>query len=331
MPQCHLPTCAYGNIGPSPAVGYGGTIYVGAGDGKLYAINPNGSVKWSVMVGTTPAESAVNPAVYVSPWDIDGRPQTIYIGTSDYRLCKVVDLPGVPPTSPTWCYTNPYSEPVCTTPAIADLNADGQLEIIFTSTSSLAGHVYAITDMGASSTVLWTTTIGPTGSSPAIGFRPVAPPYQYKVFVGSIFEGPNWGIIYTLAGWNGTILDQFTAGGFMVSSPAVAQRMDAPIGAPWVFATSNDALGNGKLYAFGPPSKFIAHFMTPEGEPYPFDVIISDGEWVQKFDSVTYIETEVPNTATYTCVYHRGGHAEMEQFELALQPGERREFEFLRY
>ena len=52
---------------------------------------------------------------------------------------------------------------------------------------------------------------------------------------------------------------------------------------------------------------FIAHFMTPEGEPYPFDVIISDGEWVQEFDSVTYIETQVPPTATYTMEYERAG------------------------
>jgi len=47
------------------------------------------------------------------------------------------------------------------------------------------------------------------------------------------------------------------------------------------------------------PPTFIAHFMTPEGEPYPFDVTISDGEWIQVFDSVTYIETAVPCSASY--------------------------------
>jgi len=43
--------------------------------------------------------------------------------------------------------------------------------------------------------------------------------------------------------------------------------------------------------------------MAPEGEPYPFDIMISDGEWVQVFDTVTYIATAVPETATYTFTY----------------------------
>lgn len=76
---------------------------------------------------------------------------------------------------------------------------------------------------------------------------------------------------------------------------------------------------------------FIGHFMTPEGDPWPFDVTISDGEWVQEFDSVTYIETEVPLNATYTFsyVYYYGSydHAEMGHVELTFAPGDVREFE----
>ena len=35
----------------SHAIGPDGTIYVGSWDGKLYAINPNGSLKWSFQTG----------------------------------------------------------------------------------------------------------------------------------------------------------------------------------------------------------------------------------------------------------------------------------------
>lgn len=75
-------------------------------------------------------------------------------------------------------------------------------------------------------------------------------------------------------------------------------------------------------------STFIAHFMTPEGEPYPFDVIISDGTWRKEWNDVTYIETEVPETATYTMVYNWKGRLEMYEFVMALSLGECREIEF---
>ncbi len=85
-----------------------------------------------------------------------------------------------------------------------------------------------------------------------------------------------------------------------------------------------DSLGKCKDHA-----TFIGHFMTPEGEPYPFDMTISDGEWVQKFDSVTYIETEVPDTATYTYTYRLADAVVRNQLVLCLAEGEVKEIEFL--
>jgi hypothetical protein len=76
-----------------------------------------------------------------------------------------------------------------------------------------------------------------------------------------------------------------------------------------------------------PMATFVAHFMTPEGEPYPFDVTISNGTWRKEFNDVTYIETEVPIDATFTYVHDWDGHRLMNQFKLSLLPGERREFE----
>ena len=72
---------------------------------------------------------------------------------------------------------------------------------------------------------------------------------------------------------------------------------------------------------------FKAHFMTPEGDPWPFDVIISDGNWVQRFDSVTYIETTVPDTFTFTYVWNWPPYHTMNQVPLTFAPGEVREFE----
>ena len=43
-----------GSIHSSPAIGTDGTIYVGGGydsDGKVYALNPDGSLKWSYQTG----------------------------------------------------------------------------------------------------------------------------------------------------------------------------------------------------------------------------------------------------------------------------------------
>ncbi|HEY2386790.1 MAG TPA: PQQ-binding-like beta-propeller repeat protein [Candidatus Binatia bacterium] len=62
-----------GAVRSSPAIADDGTIYVGSDDGHLYAINPTGSLKWKLAVGTGPVSSS--PAVAA-----DG---TIYVGASD--------------------------------------------------------------------------------------------------------------------------------------------------------------------------------------------------------------------------------------------------------
>ena len=95
----------------------------------------------------------------------------------------------------------------------------------------------------------------------------------------------------------------------------------------WFDAT--EAADNGivliKAYE---PATFIAHFMTPEGEPYPFDVIISDGTWRKEWKDVTYIETEVPETATYTVIYEQEGRKSITRREFSFSPMETRVFEF---
>jgi len=65
-------------IWSSPAVGADGTIYVGSHDGSLYAVNPDGSVKWTFKTGGAVESS---PAV--------GADGTIYVGSDDGYLYAI--------------------------------------------------------------------------------------------------------------------------------------------------------------------------------------------------------------------------------------------------
>ncbi|MBI4008182.1 MAG: PQQ-like beta-propeller repeat protein, partial [Planctomycetes bacterium] len=65
-------------IWSSPALGVDGTIYIGAHDGKLYAISSDGSLKWSYQTGKKIISS---PSI-----SADG---TIYIGSYDYYFYAI--------------------------------------------------------------------------------------------------------------------------------------------------------------------------------------------------------------------------------------------------
>ena len=62
----------------SPAIGSDGTLYVGSMDGRLYAVNPDGTQKWVFTTGDI---------IYSSPAiSSDG---TIYVGSDDNKLYAV--------------------------------------------------------------------------------------------------------------------------------------------------------------------------------------------------------------------------------------------------
>jgi len=67
-----------GDILSSPAIGKDGTIYVGSYDNYLYAINPDGSLKWKFETGN---------GVYSSP--AIGKDGTIYVGSYDNYLYAI--------------------------------------------------------------------------------------------------------------------------------------------------------------------------------------------------------------------------------------------------
>ena len=66
------------DVDSSPAIGTEGTIYVGSYDEKVYAINPDGTQKWSLQTGSLGRSS---PAI-----SSDG---TIYLGSTDNRFYAI--------------------------------------------------------------------------------------------------------------------------------------------------------------------------------------------------------------------------------------------------
>lgn len=74
----------------------------------------------------------------------------------------------------------------------------------------------------------------------------------------------------------------------------------------------------------------VAHFVTPEGEPFPFDVTISDGTYFKEFNNVTEIETEVPTEFTLTYSYVTDGvyRTVVRGIQLSFELGQVRTFDF---
>ena len=124
----------------SPAIGADGTIYVGSLDGELYAINADGTFKWSYT------------AVWMDSAPAIGADGTIYVGTLDGELLAI-NADG----TFKWSYTTENA--IESSPAIG---ADGTIYI-----GSEDSKLYAV---NADGTFKWSYTTGDyVESSPAIG------------------------------------------------------------------------------------------------------------------------------------------------------------------
>lgn len=111
----------------APVVGAGGVIYVGARDGKFYAINPDGSLQWEKALSTTDGEFRGAAAI--------GEDGTIFIGHYGG------DKPGMYALSPADGAVKQYfaCDRVWSSPAIKD-------DIVYF--GSFDGNLYAV-NMGA--------------------------------------------------------------------------------------------------------------------------------------------------------------------------------------
>jgi len=133
-----------GCVTSSPAIGADGTIYVGSWDNYLYAINPDGTLRWRYLTGDCVLSS---PAIAV-----DG---TIYVGSGAHFVYAIED--NKTEGSLKWTYS--CARFVSSSPAIG---ADGTLYV-----GCGCGYIYAINPIG---TLRWEyKTDASVTSSPAIG------------------------------------------------------------------------------------------------------------------------------------------------------------------
>ena len=131
-----------GEIDCPPAIGSDGTVYFGSWDGKIYALNPNGSLKWSFDSGELSSSPAIGP---------DG---TIYSGSSSNDQLVALNPNG----TLKWTYkTDGW---VWSSPAI---DASGTIYV----SSYNSDTLYAVNPDGS---LKWSDPdVGGGGSSAAIG------------------------------------------------------------------------------------------------------------------------------------------------------------------
>jgi outer membrane protein assembly factor BamB len=138
-----------GDIYSSPAIGSDGTIYFGSYDNYLYALNPDGSLKWRYHAGTSIRSS---PAI--------GSDGTIYFGQmyGEYHHGEFNALN--PDGSLKWSY--PTECDIYSSPAISQ---DG---IIYFGTFSWENDTYFYA-LNSDGSLRWRYPTSNTRSSPAIG------------------------------------------------------------------------------------------------------------------------------------------------------------------
>jgi len=212
-----------GGITGSPVTDYQGTIYIGSQDGKLYAVNGDGSYRWSYDTGSSITQSALfgdfpENRVFVGAEDgklyaldqdgnflwsyttggaitnspILGSDGSVIFGSADHKLYSLSAYNG----NPAWVYTT--GDEVHSSPA-----ADNQGNLYFGSDD---GSVYALNPNGQR---LWSYNTGaPVKSTPCI-----TPNRQ--IIIGSDNHQ-----LYAFNS-NGSIAWSYLADGAVSSSPAM--------------------------------------------------------------------------------------------------------------
>lgn len=223
-----------------PAIGDDGTIYVGAQDHKLYAFNPNGSVKWTLSVDLN--DTYNSPAI-----DMDG---TIYV-SSEYGRLYAVNPDG------TLKWTFIAGACIESSPAIGQ---DGTIYV-----GSHDTYLYAINPDG---TRKWAFKTGwYVNSSPAVADD------------GTIYVGSNDSTLYAINP-DGSQKWTYKANGRVYSSPAIDSDGTIYVGSwdsklhainpdgtqKWEFSGGNSspAIGSdGTIYAGSWDQYFYA--INPDG------------------------------------------------------------------
>ena len=260
-----------GMIKSSPAIGSDGTIYVGSEDSNLYAINPDGNLKWKFET-TRYSYVTCSPAI--------GYDGTIYVGSWDRNFYAIT-----PEGTLKWvfCVENYVHH---SSPAIS---SDGT---IYIGTYGTTGNKYLFA-INSNGTLKWKFQIGDEiESSPAIGSD------------GTIYVGANDNYLYAINP-NGTMKWKFLSTGNVGSSPAIGSDGTIYVGSndknlyainpngtmKWKFLTTDDiesspAIGSDgtiyvgsndkNLYAINPNGTMKWAFLT-DGSVRSSPAIGSDG------------------------------------------------------
>ena len=232
------------DIRSSPAIGTDGMIYVGSRDDKLYAIYPNGTLKWSYLTGHDIYHSS--PAI--------GTDGTIYVGSRDFKLHAIN-----PDGTLKWSYLT--GNGIYSAPAIG---TDGTIYV-----ASTDKNLYAIYPNG---TLKWSYLTGDCiyYSSPAIDA-------DGTIYIGS--KDDKLHAIYP----NGTLKWSYLTGGDVRSSPAIDADGTIYVGSKdyklhaiypngtlkWSYLTGNEVLSSpaigsdGTIYVGSNDYKLYA--INPDG------------------------------------------------------------------
>jgi outer membrane protein assembly factor BamB len=242
------------SIWSSPALGPDGTVYVGSDNGLLYALNPDGSARWSYDTGdrvySSPAVAddgtiyvgsydnnvhAVNPdgtSAWASPFSTGdwvrsspaiGADGIIYVGSRDGNLYAIN-----PDGTPAWASPFSTAGAIASSPAVA---ADGTIYV-----GSYDSNLYAVNPDGS---LKWSfQTADWVHSSPAIGAD------------GTVYVGSYDDYLYAIDPVTGMEDWSYYAGDWIASSPAIGPNGEVYVGdRAGVLHAVDGATGDG-LWSF---------------------------------------------------------------------------------
>jgi len=158
-------------ISSSPAIGQDGTIYVGSRDSHLYAIHPDGNLKWKFKTGN---EIDASPAI--------GSDGVIYVGSLDGNVYAVK-----PDGTQKWKYETGgevWSSPIISADGTVYVGStDGKLYAFASESQGLADSPWPMFHHDARHT-------GHAGSSDSSAYNPITPDLQIKAVIHTEYDGP---------------------------------------------------------------------------------------------------------------------------------------------
>jgi len=246
-----------GNIIASPAIGDvdgdgSNEVICGSKDSTLYCLNgATGALKWSYKTG-----GMITSSAGLADFSHNGKLEVV-VGSQDGLVYFIKgDLDGDGLISPSEVTSFTTGGPVYSSPAIADVNNDGNLEVIIGSDDF---KIYCLAYSPAANNVSsnWEYMTGNViHSSPAI-----ANSGRSSL---TIYAGSEDSVLYVLSG-NGSLISSYPANGQIVTSPAIADidgdhKLEIAFttwSTPDVFMVLRDAGSN--VTAFSAPWPMFRH------------------------------------------------------------------------